>query len=97
MNPTAEDRVDMQRSTEESMESHGRIFRGFRSNCLKNNQLSLARFSDLNQGELANRLDRLADVRKAAVARGKNLISNPHYPDTVVMEKIGRLLADKLR
>ena len=79
------------------MEGHGRIFRGFRSNCLKNNQLSLARFSDLDRAELAHRLDRLADVRKTVVARGKSLLNNPHYPDTATMEKVGRLLADKLR
>ena len=64
---------------------------------MKNNQLSLARFNDLNHGELAPRLDRLADVRKAVVTRGKNLISNPNYPDTVIMEKIGRLFAARLR
>lgn len=44
-------------------------------------------------GEVAARLDRLADVRRSAVARGKNLIANPDYPSPKVMRAVARVLA----
>jgi hypothetical protein len=82
--------------TDECMEGHGRNFRAFWSNRLKKNQLSPDRFSDLDRIELVNRLDRLADVRRAVVARGKTLVANPQYPDTAIIRKMSLLLADKL-
>jgi hypothetical protein len=96
MNSTADDRVDMQRSTGESMEGYGRNFRAFWSSRLKNNQLSLARFSDLDRTESGRRLDRLAEVRSREVAKGKALVANPHYPDEATVLRMSRLLAEKL-
>ena len=78
------------------MEGHGGNSSAFPINRLKNNQLALARFSDLNRSEIGNRLDRLADVRSAVVARGKTLVGNPHYPDGAIIRQVSRLLAGKL-
>lgn len=78
------------------MEGHGGNFSAFPINRLKNNQLALARFSDLNRSEIGNRLDRLADVRSAVVARGRTLVANPHYPDSVIIRQVSRLLSGKL-
>jgi len=61
------------------------------------NSLPQDRFGDLNRVELVNRLDRLADVRRAVVARGKTLVANPNYPDQKIIQEISRLLARKLR
>jgi hypothetical protein len=78
------------------MEGYGRMFGAFRSNDLKNTSLPQNRFSDLDRTEVVNRLERLADVRTAVVARGKALIANPHYPDAKIVRQVSRLLADKL-
>lgn len=86
----------MQRGPDERMEGHRRNFGAFWSDCLKNNQFSLDRFSDLERVELIRRLDRLADVRKAVVARGKALVRDPHYPGPAVIRDISKLLAAKL-
>lgn len=72
------------------------MFRAFRSNDLKNTSLPENRFNDLERAELVNRLERLADVRTAVVARGKTLVANPNYPDAKIVRKVSRLLADKL-
>ena len=77
------------------MEVHGRNFGAFWSNRLKKNQLS-DRFSDLDRAELSTRLDRLADVRSAVVARGKALVADPNYPDLMTIRKMSYLLAHKL-
>jgi hypothetical protein len=79
------------------MEGYGRMFGAFRSNDLKNTSLPENRFSDLERAELVNRLERLADVRTAVVARGKALIANPQYPDAKIVRQMSYLLADKLR
>jgi hypothetical protein len=96
MNFTDDGRADMTRSRNERMESHGRNPGAFWSDCLKNNQFSLERFSDLERVELIRRLDRLADVRKAVVARGKALVSDPHYPGPAIIRDISKLLAARL-
>ena len=58
---------------------------------------SFERSRDPQPGELAARLDRLADVRKSAVMRGKALIANPEYPNRKTMRAVARLLARHLR
>lgn len=63
---------------------------------MKNTSLPQDRFNDLDRAELVNRLERLADVRTAVVARGKALIATPHYPDAKIVRHVSRLLADKL-
>ena len=68
----------------------------FRSNDLKNTSLPQDRFNDLDRAELVNRLERLADVRTAVVARGKALVANPHYPEPKIVRQISHLLAAKL-
>ena len=78
------------------MEGHGRMFGAFRSNDLKNTTLPQDRFNDLDRAELVNRLERLADVRTSVVARGKALVANPDYPDAKIVQRVSRLLADKL-
>ncbi|HMJ91906.1 MAG TPA: hypothetical protein VK530_18925 [Candidatus Acidoferrum sp.] len=47
--------------------------------------------------ELAARLDRLSDVRRSAIARGKTLIANPEYPNQKTMRAVARLLAKHWR
>jgi len=81
---------------DDRMEAHGRNIGVFWSNRLKKNQSLQDRFSDMQRAELVNRLDRLADVRSAVVARGKALVANPHYPDKATVRMMSRLLADKL-
>jgi hypothetical protein len=78
------------------MDGHGRNSEACWSDRLKNNQFSLERFSDLERVEVARRLDRLADVRKAVVARGKLLIGDPNYPGEPVIHGVSKLLAAKL-
>jgi hypothetical protein len=90
------DPVDMQRDRDDCIEHPGSKFEAFWSNRLKNNQLSMDRFSDLERIELIRRLDRLADVRKAVVTRGKALVSDPHYPSPSVIRDVSKLLATKL-
>ena len=48
-------------------------------------------------GEVAARLDRLADVRRSVVARGKILVANPDYPGPKVTRAVARLLAKHWR
>ncbi len=78
------------------MDGEGRNCRAFWSDRLKNNPFSQDRFNDLERAEVANRLDRLADVRSSVVARGKALIANPRYPEPIVLKKISELLAGRL-
>jgi len=69
-----------------------------RSNRLKSqNSLSSERFADASRPESLSRLDRIADVRRAVVARGKVLIANPNYPDRQIIRKISTLLARHLK
>jgi hypothetical protein len=56
-----------------------------------------SRFGDLDRAQLAGRLDRLADVRSAVVARGRALIANPLYPSREIVQQVSRLLAQHLR
>ena len=70
----------------------------YRSNHLKSqHSLSSERFADTSRPEPLGRLDRIADVRRAVVARGKLLIANPNYPDRQTIRKIGALLARHLK
>jgi hypothetical protein len=61
------------------------------------NSLPRDRFSDLDRAELVNRLERLADVRRSVVARGKALVANPNYPDKTIIRQVSQLLAHKLQ
>jgi len=80
------------------MRIDARHFGAIRSNQLKSdNSLPHDRFSDLERAELVHRLERLADVRSAVVARGKTLVANPNYPDKETIKQISQLLARKLR
>jgi hypothetical protein len=79
------------------MRVDARNFGALRSNQLKKNSSPHDRFNDLDRAELVDRLERLADVRKAVVARGKALISNPEYPDKKVIQQMSHLLAGKMR
>jgi hypothetical protein len=54
-------------------------------------------FREPQPSELAARLDRLADVRRSAVERGKILVSNPEYPSAKVMRGVARVLARNWR
>jgi hypothetical protein len=79
------------------MDVHGRFFGAFRSDVLKKNtSLPHHRFSDLDRAELNHRLERLADVRAAVVARGRALVANPQYPEPHIVQQVSRLLAAKL-
>jgi hypothetical protein len=60
------------------------------------NSLPSDRFVDLERADLVNRLERLADVRRAVVERGKALVADPNYPDKKTVQHISRLLAEKL-
>jgi hypothetical protein len=83
--------------TETSMEFDRRNFDAFRSYRLKsNNSLPQDRFNDLDRAEVEYRLERLADVRKAVVARGKALVADPSYPDKKTVRAVSRLLAKKM-
>ena len=66
------------------------------SNRLKKQPIPGDRFNDLDRVELAGRLERLADVRRNVVARGRALIDNPDYPDKETLRAIGRVLAQHL-
>lgn len=55
------------------------------------------RFSDFDRAQMAGRLDCLAEVRSAVVARGRSLLANPRYPDREIIQHIGFLLAGHLR
>jgi len=55
------------------------------------------RFSDLDRIPLAERLDRLADVRSAVVARGRALVANPDYPDREIIRHVSHLLSEHLQ
>ena len=80
------------------MQVDARNLKAFRSNHLKSdNSLPPDRFNDLDRVELVSRLERLADVRKSVVMRGKALVANPNYPDKDVIKHVSRLLARKLR
>jgi hypothetical protein len=80
------------------MEVYVRNFAAFQSHRLKSKkQLPRDRFNDLETPALEPRLERLAEVRRTVVARGKALIANPNYPDQKIVRKISRLLASKLR
>jgi hypothetical protein len=48
------------------------------------------------QTEMAARLERIADVRASAVARGKSLVANPNYPDQKTLRGVARVLARHL-
>jgi hypothetical protein len=50
---------------------------------------------DPSPSEIAARLERLADVRKSVVARGKALIARPEYPDAKVIRTVADVLASK--
>ena len=79
------------------MEDCRRNSGAFWNNRLKSKKLlPQDRFNDLERAELANRLDRLADVRPSVVARGKVLIANPNYPDQQIIQKVSLLLAHRL-
>jgi hypothetical protein len=79
------------------MRVEARNFGAFRSNHLKSsNSLPQDRFTDLDRMELVNRLERLADVRRSVVARGKALVANPNYPDKRIIKQVSHLLAGKL-
>ena len=70
----------------------------FRSNRLKSkNSSPHDRFVELERAELVNRLDRLADVRRTVIQRGKALIASSNYPDKKTIRQISRLLAKKLQ
>ena len=89
--------MNMHRATDEGMEDCRRNSGAFWNNRLKSKKLlPHDRFIDLDRAELANRLERLADVRPSVVARGKGLIANPTYPDKKIIQKVSRLLAEKL-
>lgn len=60
------------------------------------NSLPSERFGELERADLVNRLERLADVRRAVVERGKALVADPNYPDKKTVRRISRLLAEKL-
>ena len=85
--------------TNKSMQVDARQLGVFRSNLLKSKNSSLPqdRFCDLDRAGLMNRLERLADVRSAVVARGRARVANPNYPDHRVMKKVSALLAEKLQ
>ena len=86
------------RLTDKCMQVDCRNCGVFRSNRLKSdNSLPQDRFGDLDRAELVSRLDRLADVRRSVVARGKALVANPNYPDQEIVRLISLLLARKLR
>jgi hypothetical protein len=57
---------------------------------------NLERSRDPQPGELAARLDRLADVRQSVVNRGKMLIANPEYPNPKTIRAVAGLLAKHL-
>ena len=89
----------MRLGRKEFMERHANDFavQG-RSNRLKSqNSLSSERFADTNRPESLHRLDRIADVRRLVVARGKLLIANPNYPDRRIIRKISAVLARHLK
>lgn len=80
------------------MEGYVRNFTAFQSHRLKSKkQLPQDWFNDLENTALGSRLERLADVRRAVVTRGRALIANPDYPDRKIVQAISRLLAVKLR
>lgn len=55
------------------------------------------RFGDLERVALAERLERLADVRPAVVRRGRALVADPNYPGPAILRQISRLLARHLK
>lgn len=80
------------------MQVDAKNFETFRNNHLNSNySLPQGRFNDLDRAELEQRLEKLADVRSAVVARGKALLANPNYPDGEILRKVSRLLAGRLR
>ena len=55
------------------------------------------RFNDFDRTQLAERLERLAEVRSAVVARGRALVANAGYPDREIIRHVSHLLAEHLR
>jgi hypothetical protein len=47
----------------------------------------------MNPDEMTSRLERLADVRRPVVARGRELIADANYPDKKTIRSVARLLA----
>lgn len=56
----------------------------------------VSRFDDFERAQSAGRLERLAEVRSAVVARGRALIANPQYPGREIVQQVGRLLAEHI-
>ena len=80
------------------MDFDGRHFGTFRHNRVNIPiHWSQSRFGDFDRSQLTDRLERLAEVRSAAVARGRSLIANPNYPDQKIVREISRLLAGHIR
>jgi hypothetical protein len=80
------------------MDFDGRHFGSFRHNRVSIPiHSSQGRFGDFDRSQLADRLDRLAEVRGAVVARGRALIANSGYPDREIVRHISRLLAEHLQ
>jgi hypothetical protein len=80
------------------MDFEGRHFGSFRHNRVNIPiHWTQDRFGDFDQTQSAGRLERLAEVRSAVVARGRSLIANPNYPDQEIVRKVGRLLAEHIR
>lgn len=55
------------------------------------------RVSEPQPAEMAARLERLADVRRSAVERGRILVANPDYPTPKIINGVARVLARHLR
>ena len=80
------------------MDFEGRHFGSFRHNRVNIPiHWTTDRFGDSDRPRLADRIDRLSEVRSAVVARGRSLVANPDYPDEKIVRKISRLLAEHIR
>lgn len=76
------------------MDFNGRHFRSFRHSRVNLPiQWTSDRFGNFDRSPSADRLERLAEVRSAVVARGHALLANPDYPSREILQQVGRLLA----
>ena len=80
------------------MDFEGRHFGSFRHNRVNIPiHWTIDRFGDCDRPPLADRLERLTEVRSAVVARGRSLVAHPNYPDQNIVRQISRLLAEHIR
>ena len=80
------------------MDFEGRHFGSFRHNRVNIPIHWISdRFGDCDRPRLADRLERLSEVRAAMVARGRSLVANSNYPEEKIVRQISRLLAEHIR